>query len=64
MDILGELKNTLTFIATHIKSEYVALFSVMVTIIIYIFNRKILTIAIIFIIVLVIEVSYIKGLKI
>lgn len=40
MDILGELKNTLTFIATHIKSEYVALFSVMVTIIIYIFNRK------------------------
>ena len=29
-----------------------------------IFNRKILTIAIIFIIVLVIEVSYIKGLKI
>ena len=29
-----------------------------------IFNRKILTIAIIFIIVFVIEVSYIKGLKI
>ena len=40
MDILGELKNTLTFIVPHIKSEYVALFSVMVTIIIYIFNRK------------------------
>lgn len=40
MDILETAKNILSFIADHLKSEYVALFSVLVTIIIYIFNRK------------------------
>ncbi|OUP80600.1 UNVERIFIED_ORG: hypothetical protein B5F06_16245 [Lacrimispora saccharolytica] len=40
MDILENIKSILNFIATNLKSEYVALFSVLVTIIIYIFNRK------------------------
>ena len=40
MDILENIKNMLNFIANNLKSEYVALFSVLVTIIIYIFNRK------------------------
>ena len=38
--VLEVLKNAISFVAEHIKSEYVALFSVLVTIIIYIFNRK------------------------
>ncbi len=40
MDTLENIKNILNFIANNLKSEYVALFSVLVTIIIYIFNRK------------------------
>lgn len=37
---MNTLENTVIFIANHIKSEYVALFSVLVTIMIYIFNRR------------------------
>ena len=40
MDIFDNIQNMTSFIATHLKSEYVALFSVLVTIIIYILNRQ------------------------
>lgn len=40
MTIIDNIKDILSFIATYIKSEYVALFSVLVTILIYLLNRQ------------------------
>lgn len=40
MEILEIIEKTARFIASHLKSEYIALFSVLVTIIIYILNRQ------------------------
>lgn len=40
MEILDTLEKTVHFISSHLKSEYVALFSVLVTIFIYILNRQ------------------------
>ena len=40
MEILEIIGKTARFVASHLKSEYIALFSVLVTIIIYILNRQ------------------------
>ena len=40
MDTVEIFKNFITYISTHLKSEYIAFFSVIVTIIIYILNRQ------------------------